>query len=87
MKQNAAGQRHQANKMTTNKTQKIARELILQIACIDETRNPFKIALEMMGALKNGEITEAQYEYFADELQRECRANGIPTENEIMKLF
>lgn len=72
---------------TTNNNTNIARELMLQIACIDETRNPFQIALLMMNALKNGEISNEQFEYFSDELKRECQAFGISTKNEIVKLF
>ena len=63
------------------------RELMLQISEIDETRNPFNIALEMMIALKNNEITSNQYDLLAGDLQINCLRYNIQTSNEICKLF
>ena len=63
------------------------RELMLQISEIDETRNPFNIALQMMIALKNNEITSNQYDLLAGDLQINCLRYNIQTSNEICKLF
>lgn len=67
------------------------RELMLQISEIDETRNPFGIALQMMYALKNDEITSKQYDLLAGSLEIECARYGIPTShklnNEVCSLF
>lgn len=63
------------------------RNLMLDISEIDETTNPFEIALKMMNALENGEITSNQYLLLAGDLQTECNRYKIETSNEICSLF
>ena len=63
------------------------RNFILEISEIDETTNVFGIALNMMKALKHGEITNRQFELLCGELQLECLRKKIPTSNEICSLF
>lgn len=63
------------------------RELMLQISEMDETSNPFTIALKMMNALQNGEITSKQYLLLAGDLQIECERYRIETSNNICSLF
>ena len=63
------------------------RNLMLDISEMDETSNPFTIALKMMNALKNEEITSNQYELLAGDLQTECNRYKIETSNEICSLF
>lgn len=63
------------------------RDLMLQISEIDETKNPFNIALQMMEALKNDEITSNQYDLLAGDLQMACLRYHYDTSNEICSLF
>lgn len=63
------------------------RNLMLDISEIDETTNPFEIALKMMNALENGEITSNQYLLLAGDLQTECNRYKIETSNNICSLF
>jgi hypothetical protein len=63
------------------------RELILQISEINETKNAFKIALNLMLALKNNEITSNEYDLLCGELFYKCNKYNIETCNEICSLF
>ena len=63
------------------------REIFLMIADLDEHRNPFSVALLMCNALKNGEINDEQFQWFSNELKRDCKLYNISTENEICSLF
>lgn len=63
------------------------RELMLQIADIDENSNPFSIARNLMQALKNDQITASQYEMLVNDFQRECKYYKLQTRNEICSLF
>lgn len=63
------------------------RELMLQIAEIDENSNPFSIARNLMQALGNDEITASQYEMLVNDFQRECKYYNLETRNEICSLF
>ena len=63
------------------------RELILDIAEVDETRNPFAIALKMVKALHNKEISLEDFELLSGELQFWCVRFKIETSNEICSLF
>lgn len=63
------------------------RELLLQIAEVSETQNPFEIALSIMLALKHEVINSDQYLLLCGELQMECKRNGISTANEIASIF
>jgi phosphoribosyl-dephospho-CoA transferase len=53
------------------------RELILDISEITSNSNVFSIALKMMEALKNDEITSKQFTMLTNELQYECSKNNI----------
>jgi hypothetical protein len=63
------------------------RTFILEISEIDETTNVFAIAYNMMKALKNGEITDRQFELLCGELKLECLRQNLSTSNEICSLF
>ena len=63
------------------------RELMLQISEIDETRNPFNIALQMMIALRDNEITSNQYDLLAGDLKINCLRYNIELSNEVCKLL
>lgn len=63
------------------------REIHLSLAELNEHQNPFKIALLMCNALKNNQINNEQFEWFANELKRDCKLYGISTSNEICSLF
>lgn len=63
------------------------RELMLQIAEIDQNSNPFTIAWNLMQALGNDEITASQYEMLVNDFQRECKCYNLETRNEIFLLF
>ena len=68
-------------------TQTSHRNLILEISEIDENTNVFSIAKNMMIALRNGEITNRQFDLLSGELQLECLRQKISTSNEICSLF
>ena len=63
------------------------RELMLQIAEIDENTNAFSFAKNLMCALKNDEITASQYEMLSNDFYRECKRFNVVTSNEICSLF
>ena len=63
------------------------REILLMISELEETKNPFAIALELALALKNNEIDFKHYEFLSNELFYECKRSGISTRNEICSLF
>jgi hypothetical protein len=63
------------------------RNLILDISEIDETQNPFAIALKMANALRNNEITSEQYDLLSGNLFLNCKRYNIETSNEICSLF
>lgn len=63
------------------------RELMFQISEIDETKNPFRIALNMTIALKNNQISNEQFELLAGDLFKACKIYNIETSNEICSLF
>lgn len=69
--------------MTTNSTK---REILFMISEIEETRNPFAIALKLVLSLKDDKITSNQYELLTGELFYQCERLGILTENEICSL-
>jgi len=68
-------------------TQTSHRNLILEISEIDENTNVFSIVKNMMIALRNGEITNRQFDLLSGELQLECLRQKISTSNEICSLF
>jgi hypothetical protein len=68
-------------------TQTAKRNFMLEISEINETTNVFAIAYNMMKALKNGEITNRQFELLSGDLQLECLRQNLPTSNEICSLF
>ena len=68
-------------------TQTANRNFILEISEINESTNVFAIAYNMMKALKNGEITDREYELLSGNLQLECLRQKIPTSNKICSLF
>lgn len=63
------------------------RELMLQIAEIDQNSNPFSIAKNLIQALGNDQITASQYEMLVNDFQRECKYFKLETRNEICSLF
>lgn len=63
------------------------RELMLQIAEIDQNSNPFSIAKNLVQALGNDQITASQYEMLVNDFQRECKYFKLETRNEICSLF
>lgn len=63
------------------------RELLLQVSDVDTTADAFRFAVTMMENLKEGKITNAQYDDLAHELKVHCRQNEIATSNEIASLF
>lgn len=75
------------NIVTSKMNKQTLRNLMLEISEIDETRNPFKVAYNIMIALKYGEITSDQYTLLTGELQFNCIRYGIETKNEICSLF
>jgi hypothetical protein len=64
-----------------------ARELMLQIADMDENSNPFLVAASLMQALRYETITASQYEMLVNDFQRECKIYNLETRNEICSLF
>jgi hypothetical protein len=64
-----------------------ARELMLQIADMDENSNPFLVAGSLMQALRYETITASQYEMLVNDFQRECKIYNLETRNEICSLF
>lgn len=64
-----------------------ARELMLQIADMDENTNPFLVAASLMQALRYETITASQYEMLVNDFQRECKIYNLETRNEICSLF
>lgn len=65
----------------------ILRNLIFDISEIDETRNPFSIALNMAIALRNNEITSEEYTLLLCDLFLNCKRYNIETSNEICSLY
>ena len=68
-------------------TQTAKRNFMLEISEINESTNVFAIAYNMMKALKNGEITNRQFELLSGDLQLECLRQNLATSNEICSLF
>jgi len=68
-------------------TQTAKRNFMLEISEINENTNVFAIAYNMMKALKNGEITNRQFELLCGDLQLECLRQNLSTSNEICSLF
>jgi hypothetical protein len=68
-------------------TQTAKRNFMLEISEINENTNVFAIAYNMMKALKNGEITNKQFELLCGDLQLECLRQNLPTSNEICSLL
>jgi hypothetical protein len=64
-----------------------ARELMLQIADMDQNSNPFLIAGNLMQALRYDQISASQYEMLVNDFQRECKYYNLETRNEICSLF
>jgi hypothetical protein len=75
------------NTNNTATTKKNAREFMLILCEVGETMSPFAYALEMMLALKNGQITAREYELLSGDMEIYCRQNKIETSNEICSLF
>lgn len=73
--------------METKNQNSTLRNLMLDISEIDETRNPFEIALKLVKALNNNEITSTQYDLLCGNLQINCERYKISTKNEICSLF
>ena len=73
--------------MTNQAKNSTLRNLIFDISEIDETRNAFAIALKMMHALRDDQITSEQYNLLAGDLFLNCKKYGIETSNEICSLF
>lgn len=63
------------------------RDFILEISEIDETRNPFEIALKLANALRVRSITFDQFQNLWKELKFECQRNGISAKNDVCSLF
>ena len=68
-------------------TQTAKRNFMLEISEINESTNVFAIAYNMMKALKNGEITNREFELLSGNLQLECLRQKLSTSNEICSLF
>jgi hypothetical protein len=65
----------------------MSRELLLQIADIENTADAFKVAYNMMKALRDEQITDKQYNMLSFELEMITKFQGIETKNEICSLF
>lgn len=66
---------------------KMQRELLLQISEIETTADAFKVAYNMMIALRDDQITDKQYNMLSFELEMMTKFQGIETKNEICSLF
>lgn len=66
---------------------KMQRELLLQISEIETSVDAFKVAHNIMIALRDGQITPKQYVLLLNELFITCKDNNISTENELVSLF
>jgi hypothetical protein len=63
------------------------RELMFLVSEIDETRNPFAIAIKIMKALKTEAITPNQYDLLCGDLKRNCDREKISYQDAICSLF
>ena len=73
--------------LQNNQIMKMQRELLLQISEIETTKDAFKVAYNMMIALRDDQITPEQYELLSGELQITCKEYNIGTQNELVSLF
>jgi hypothetical protein len=66
---------------------KMQRELLLQISEVETKADAFKVAENVMFALRDGQITPKQYVLLINELYVACKNDNISTENELVSLF
>jgi len=59
------------------------RDILLDINELGDTQNPFSISLKMMKGLREGKITNKQYENLSSQLKYECQKEGVSTKSEI----
>ena len=72
---------------TKNNVMKMQKELLLQIAEIETTIDAFKVAYNMMIALRDDQISSKRYELLSNELFITCKDGNIETKNELISLF
>lgn len=58
-----------------------------QVSDVDTTADAFRFAVTIEESLKEGKITNDQFDSLAHELKAHCRHNEIATSNEIASLF
>jgi hypothetical protein len=73
--------------MINNNTPQSVREFHLDLCDVESTADAFAYALKMMRSLKQGCISNEQYDLLAGSLQLHCNRDGIRTKNELASLF
>jgi hypothetical protein len=73
--------------MINNNTPQNVREFHLDLCDVESTADAFAYALKMMRSLKQGCISNEQYDLLAGSLQLHCQREDIRTKNELASLF